>query len=158
MFNPSMNNPHPSVPVATHILRETTSYAEAQAIVDKLSDRGFAVENVRIVGTGLRSVEQVMGRMTNGKAAGAGAASGAWFGLFIGLLFGLFASGVNWWGLILGGLIFGAVWGAIFGYIAHWSTRGKRDFSSIKTFEASNYEVHVNAPFFEEASRVLGPI
>ncbi|PRZ44106.1 hypothetical protein CLV47_101231 [Antricoccus suffuscus] len=158
MFNQSMNNPQPSAPVATHILRETTSYAEAQAIVDKLSDKGFPVENVRIVGTGLRSVEQVMGRMTKGKAAAAGAASGAWFGLFIGLLFGLFASGVNWWGLILGGLIFGAVWGAVFGYMAHWSTRGKRDFASVKTFEAANYEVHVSAPHFEEASRVLGPI
>lgn len=158
MFGQPMNNPNPVPVVATHVLRECSSYDEAQAIVDKLSDKGFPVENVRIVGSDIRSVEQVVGRMTKVKAAGAGAASGAWFGLLIGLFFGLFATGANWFAVIIGGLLIGALWGAIFGYMAHWSTRGKRDFASIKTFEAARYEVQVSAQHFEEASRVLGPI
>lgn len=54
------------------------------------------VEHVRIVGDGVRTVENVTGRMTKGKAALTGAASGAWFGALIGLLFALFAVGPLW--------------------------------------------------------------
>ena len=46
------------------------------APVDRLSDDGFPVEHVRIVGTGLHSVEQVTGRLTKGRAALGGAAAG----------------------------------------------------------------------------------
>ncbi|ETW22139.1 general stress protein [Mycobacterium gastri] len=76
------------------------TYDAAQELVDRMSDGGFPVEHVRIVGDGLRTVEQVTGRMTKGKAALAGAASGAW----IGLLFLLFAVGLLWlwvWVLLL---------------------------------------------------------
>ena len=44
------------------VLESVPDYARAQAIVDQLSDAGFPVEHVRIVGTGLRTVEQVLGR------------------------------------------------------------------------------------------------
>ena len=60
------------------------TYAEAQRAVDSLSDAGFPVEFVEIVGYDLRQVERVTGRLTTATATGAGAASGAWFGLFIG--------------------------------------------------------------------------
>ncbi|MBW3607483.1 MAG: glycine zipper family protein, partial [Actinobacteria bacterium] len=65
-------------------------YAGAQRAVDALSDRGFPVERVAIVGTGLRYVEQVSGRLTTGRAALAGAGQGALVGLFVALLLGLF--------------------------------------------------------------------
>src|ERR1700759_5249108 len=58
-----------------------TTYQEAQAAVDKLSDLKFAVEELDIVGSDLRLVEHVTGRLTLGRATAAGAASGAWFGL-----------------------------------------------------------------------------
>ena len=64
--------------VTSSVLREFDTYAEAQALVDRLSDAGFPVQNVRIVGEGVRIVEQVTGRMTKGKAALLGAAGGAW--------------------------------------------------------------------------------
>ncbi len=53
------------------------TYSEAQRAVDFLSDEHFPVQNVTIVGTGLQMVERVTGRLTYGRAAGAGAASGA---------------------------------------------------------------------------------
>ena len=46
-----------------------TSYEAAARAVDCLSDQGFPVEHVRIVGIGLRYVEQVSGRLTNGRTA-----------------------------------------------------------------------------------------
>src|SRR5687768_11377791 len=83
------------------LLATFTGYPEAQRLVDRMSDDGFPVESVRIVGEGVRTVEQVTGRMTRGRAALAGAASGAWFGVLIGLLFGLFTAGAAWIWLLL---------------------------------------------------------
>lgn len=132
-----------------------TKYEDAQAAVDHLSDEGFPVENVSIVGHDIRTVENVSGRLTNGRAAGRGVASGAWFGLAIGLLFGFFVPGVNWGAVVLAGIVFGAVWGALFGFLGHAATRGKRDFSSVKTMEAGRYEVLVRADVATRAAQVL---
>jgi predicted lipid-binding transport protein (Tim44 family) len=117
------------------------TYEEAQTAVDRLSDEGFPVETLDIVGSGLRLIERVTGRLTKARAAAAGAASGAWFGLFIGLLVGLFTTGPTWLGLILGGLLIGAAWGAVFGFVSHAATRGRRDFSSARTLTATRYDI-----------------
>jgi hypothetical protein len=118
-------------------------YEDAQRAVDHLSDAGFPVQEVEIVGSGLRLVEHVTGRLTSGRAAMAGAGSGAWFGLFVGLLVGLFTTGPAWLGLVLGGAAIGAAWGALFGFFAHWATHGERDFSSARGLAAEYYDVTV---------------
>src|SRR3954464_15875907 len=100
--------PGATVPVATY-----PDYPSAQRAVDYLSDNRFPVERTAIVGTDLRLVENVLGRLTTARAALAGAASGAWFGLFIGLLLGIFSNS-NWFGVIIFGILVGAVWGAVF--------------------------------------------
>ena len=43
------------------------SYEQAQAAVDHLSDQKFPVENVTIIGSDLRQVERVTGRLTWGR-------------------------------------------------------------------------------------------
>ena len=67
-------------------------YEQAQAAVDYLSDEKFPVENVTIIGSDLRMIEKVTGRLTQGRAIAAGAAGGAWWGLFVGLLLGIFCT------------------------------------------------------------------
>src|SRR5829696_8297324 len=92
------------------------SYEQAQAAVDYLSDEKFPVENVTIIGSDLRMVETVTGRLTLGRAIAAGAAAGAWWGLFVGLLLGIFsADGGAWLGSVLSGLVVGVIFGAVFG-------------------------------------------
>ena len=130
------------------------TYPEAQQAVDFLSDSGFPVEHTDVVGSDLRLVEHVTGRLTNARAAMAGAGSGAWFGLLIGLLVGLFTTGPVWLGLILGGLAIGALWGAVFGFVAHSATRGRRDFASVSGIVAGRYELVV-APEHADRARVL---
>lgn len=130
-------------------------YAQAQAAVDRLSDEKFPVENLDIVGSGLRLVERVTGRLTTGRAAMAGAASGAWFGLFIGLLVGLFTRGPTWLGLILGGILIGAAWGAVFGYVGHSATRGRRDFASSQTLTATRYDIIARGGTAAQARSIL---
>lgn len=136
------------------ILKTVASYEQAQELVDRLSDGGFPVEKSRIVGTGIRSVEQITGRLTTGKAAGQGALSGLWFGLMIGLLFLILAPGAGWLTILLMALGFGAVWGAVFGALGHAATRGRRDFSSIQFMEAASYDVLVEASHIALAAQV----
>ena len=50
-------------------LTHVTDYTEAERLVDRLSDAGFPVERVRIVGIDVYSVEQVTGRLTTARAA-----------------------------------------------------------------------------------------
>ncbi|WP_413450048.1 general stress protein [Georgenia phoenicis] len=136
-------------------LSEVPDYAQAQRLVDHLSDSGFPVEHVRIVGTGIRSVEQVTGRQTKARAAGMGAAAGAWWGLLIGLLFSFFVIG-GWLVMILTAVAMGAVGGALVGFVGHWASGGRRDFTSIRGMEATSYEVQVAAPFHGQAVAAAG--
>ncbi len=129
-------------------------YEIAQHAVDRLSDDGFPVENLDIVGSDVRLVERVTGRLTKGRAAMAGAASGAWFGLFIGLLMGIFTTG-SWFGLLLTGLVIGAVWGGAFGFMGHAATRGTRDFASARTLVASRYALVARNGWAESARQAL---
>lgn len=133
-------------------------YEQAQATVDALSDAGFPVESVDIVGSDLRLVERVTGRLTKGRAAMAGAASGAWFGLLVGLLVGLFTTGPRWLGLVLGGVLIGAVWGGVFGFAGHAATGGRRDFASTRTLTATRYDVVVRDGKADQARQMLSSL
>lgn len=132
------------------------TYEQAQAAVDHLADQRFAVENVTIIGTDLRQVERVLGRLTWGRVLTAGAASGAWWGLFVGLLLGMFAvSGSAWIGSILAGLAIGAGFGLIFAAIGYAATQGRRDFTSASQIVAGRYDVLCAPAHAEEARAIL---
>lgn len=135
------------------------TYAEAQRAVDYLSDNKFPVENTTIIGSDLRMIEQITGRLTWGRAAAAGAASGAWFGLFVGLLLGLFAPGTQQiFTLVLMGLLIGAAFGLIFGVIGYSATRGKRDFTSTSRVVASTYDVMCLPSHAQAAQELLAKL
>ncbi len=128
------------------------SYERAQSAVDYLLDEKFPVENVTIIGNDLRMVERVTGRLTWGRAIGAGAAGGAWWGLFVGLLLGIFAVEPGAWiGSILTGLLIGLLFGALFGALGYAATKGRRDFTSASAIVAGRYDVMCNPARAEEA-------
>jgi hypothetical protein len=140
------------------VVRECSSYEEAQRAVDFLSDKEIEVSGIQIVGTGLRLVETVTGRMSYGRAAGAGMVTGAWFGLLIGMLLGLFANpdqDPSWTTLLLLGVLWGAMFGIVYGLIVHAATRGRRDFSSRSKMEASQYEVTCPVPVAGKVRQTL---
>jgi hypothetical protein len=131
-------------------------YNQAQRVVDYLSDNAFEVQNVAIVGTELRSIERVTGRITRGRVAAASALSGAWMGLFIGLAFALFGNG-NRWGFVITTVIFGAIFGLVWSQIGFSAvTRGgARDFSSVSQVVATKYEVLVEHRLAQQARELL---
>ena len=142
-------------PLESPVLREYDTYEEAQRLVDRLSDAGFPVQHVRIVGHDFHSVEQVTGRLTKGRAALLGAGSGAWFGLLIGLLLSLFAVGPGVLVALLGSVLIGGFWGAAFGIAAQWATGGRRDFSSVTAMVAERYTVQVDPAYLDEATKIV---
>jgi hypothetical protein len=132
------------------------TYEQAQAAVDHLSDEKFPVENVTIVGSDLKMIETVTGRLTTGRAVAAGAAGGAWWGLFVGLLLGIFSTdGGDWIGSVLTGLLVGLVFGAAFGGMGYAATRGRRDFTSTSKITAGRYDVMCNPANAEDARAQL---
>ena len=132
-------------------------YAAAQRTVDHLSDAEFPVENCMIVGTDLKQVERVTGRLTYPKVAAAGAISGAWLGLFLGLIFSFFVDqslGAILLSTVLLGVAFSVVW-AVLGYAA---TGGRRDFSSVSSVVATRYEVLVEHKHAARARELLADL
>lgn len=130
-------------------------YKEAQQAVDYLSDNEFPVENVLIVGTELKQLERVTGRMTWGRAVLGGIATGAWFGLLVGLLLGIFAAEGRWLNAVLTGVALGVIWGAILSGVAYAMQRGQRDFSSVKTILPSKFEVLVEHKHLARGQELL---
>lgn len=133
-------------------------YAQAQEAVDHLSDEGFPVESILIVGTDLKQVERVTGRLTTGRVALMGAASGAWLGVFIGLLLGIFAPEGDWVTTVLTGLALGVAFGTIWSLLGYALTRGQRDFRSVSRTEASRYEVLVEHKHLARAQELLAQL
>jgi hypothetical protein len=150
--NPLQGRTSPTPPSTT--IAEFDTYEEAQALVDSLSDAKFPVEHVRIIGTGLSSVEQVLGRMTYGRAALGGALGGAWFGLFVGLLFGLILA--DSWAWAAWAVLMGAAFGIIAGVVQHAMTGGRRDFTSVRTILAARYGVQVTDEHAAAAVQIMG--
>ncbi|HET7306156.1 MAG TPA: general stress protein [Segeticoccus sp.] len=131
-------------------------YDDAQKAVDYLSDNEFPVQNCMIVGTDLRQVERVTGRLTRGRVALGGALSGVWLGLFVGLIFALFSSGKeSWIATVLSTVVFGAVFGLIWALIGYAATQGRRDFTSVSQVVATKYELLVEHRHAQRARELL---
>jgi hypothetical protein len=143
------------VSAAWNTVARFDDYETAQRAVDRLSDEGFPVEQLDIVGSELRLVERVTGRLTRGRAAGAGALSGLWAGLLFGILVVLFTSGHSFIAVAATGAALGVLWGAAFGYVAHASTKGRRDFSSVRQLVATHYDLIARGGTVDRARSTL---
>jgi hypothetical protein len=130
-------------------------YADAQRAVDFLSDHEFPVQNCMIVGTDLKQVERVTGRLTWGNVATGGLLSGVWLGLFVGIVLSLFGDNSSAWAIVLSTVLFGALFGLVWALIGYGATRGRRDFTSVTQVVATRYEVLVEHRLAEQARELL---
>lgn len=143
----------PSLPRG-EVLGSFDDYAEAQAVVDRLAHADFDVSRLAIVGSDLKTVERVTGRVTYPRAAATGAASGAWFGLFLGILLTFFSADAAY-GFVTAALLIGAGLGMIFGIVRHAIGRRGRDFRSIHQVVATSFEVIVPGELLMRARELL---
>jgi hypothetical protein len=137
------------------ILGTYDTYGDAQAIVDRLAKAEFPVKQVSIVGSDLKSVERVTGKLTYGRAAAAGAASGAWIGLFIGLIMFMFSSTPETIVYVGAAAIIGAGFGMLFQIVIYTMGRRRRDFTSIHQVIAGKYEIIVDQSLTARAQELL---
>jgi hypothetical protein len=138
----------------THRLGEFASYRDAEQVVSRLSDVGFPVERVSIVGTELHSGKQAK-RLTVGRAALIGAGLAGWLGLVAGLVVTVMLSGTAWLTLLLGGLLIGAASGAIVGIVAYWATDWRHASAGTTEGPARRYAVDVDRTHAVEAVLAL---
>ena len=132
------------------------NYADAERAVDWLADQGFPVERGAIVGIGLRSVEQVAGRMTAGRAALVGAAAGIVMGALLALLVGILPWDSGSAEISAIALLFGPLFGAVSGALVHEAlSGGRRDFVSATRIEADRYDLQVDEDAADDAKRLL---
>jgi uncharacterized membrane protein len=136
------------------VLGTYETYAEAQAVVDRLAKADFTVADLSIVGNDLKTVERVTRKLSWNRAALEGALSGAWFGLFIGLLLTWFTDPINW-SLFMAALLIGAVAGMFFRLFSYAISRRTRDFDSQTQVLASNYQVLVAGEHLAKAQDAL---
>jgi hypothetical protein len=137
------------------ILGTYDTYGDAQAVVDRLAKAEFPVKQVSIVGSDLKSVERVTGKLTYGRAAAAGAASGAWIGLFLGLIMFMFSSTPNTIVYVGAAAIIGAGFGMFFQIVLYALGRRRRDFTSVHQVIAGKYEIIVDQSLTAQAQELL---
>ena len=132
------------------------SYAEALHAVDSLSDDGFPVQHLTIIGTDLRQVERITGRMSWGRAVASGAGSGLWIGLFFGAMMSLVGSESAGGMSMVTAVLLGVVWGIVFQVGSYALTRGRRDFTSVSQVVASRYSIIASSRAAEAAQALAG--
>lgn len=131
------------------------AYPEAQQAVDFLADREFPVQDVMIVGTDLKQIERVTGRLTTGRVLLGGALSGVWIGVFVGLVFAVFEGGEQFLVRMLSTMIIGAFFGLVWGWLGYKATGGQRDFTSVSQVVATRYEVLTEHRHAQQARQLL---
>ena len=135
------------------------TYLDAQRAVDYLSDQQFPVQNLSIVGSDLRQIERVTGRLTWGRVILGGLLGGAWIGLLISLLLGLFATDAQaWWRLLLFCILWAAAFGIVFAAVGYAFSGGRRDFTSLSAIVASRYEVYCAHQQADRARQLLAQL
>jgi hypothetical protein len=132
-------------------------YATAQKTVDFLADKKFPVEHCMIVGTDLKRIERITGRLTTGRVALGGLLSGIWIGIFVGLIFALFTE-ESFVGILVSCALLGALFGVIWALLGYAMTRGQRDFSSVTQVVATKYEILVEHKVAAQARELIAEL
>lgn len=130
------------------------TYAQAQNVVEALAGQQFEIETTEIIGSDLRMVEQVTGRLNWPRALVGGIASGAWFGLFVGLLIDILTT-VSFGRAMLLGLTWGVIFGGVYAAVGYGMMAGRRDFTSRSAIVPSRFEVLVAAAHSDRAHALL---
>ena len=156
-MTPGMNPASPLKLEFPQSLAVYDDYAGAQKAVDFLSDNKFPVEQCMIVGTDLKRIERITGRLTTGRVAMGGALSGR----LARPVRRADLHAVHRRGRVrhdLSTMLFGALFGLIWALVGYAMTRGQRDFSSVTQVVATRYEVLVEHKVAAQARELLAQL
>ena len=146
----------PSIPRG-EVVAAYETYPEAQTAVDVLARADFPVAQISIVGSDLKTVERVTGKLTWGRVAAAGAASGVWLGIFFGLLIEILSPAAGF-GIVIAAVLLGAGFGMLFGLVSFAITRRTRDYTSLTQVLATSYSIIVDPELANRARNLLAGV
>ena len=134
-----------------------TDYKQAVAYVEKMIENNFPARSVSIVGTDLKTVESIKGKLGYGRVSLSGALTGSWLGMFFGLIFGATGAGTEAVLLtnVTAGVVIGAGIGMLINVIRFSLTKNRRGFISGQMVVAKKYEIVVPAQQLELAKKAV---
>ena len=152
---PSFSPQLPKIPDGT-VVASFSSYEQAREAVDTLARReGFSLQQISIVGSDLKSVERVIGRMSAARAAMSGAVTGTMMGLFVTLMWLLIYPEAGF-SSILGVFLLAIAFGTIWSLLTYALSPRKREFTSMMQLTASRFDLLVPPALAAQAAQVLG--
>ncbi|MCT2087120.1 hypothetical protein M3D75_13440 [Microbacterium enclense] len=132
------------------------TYEKAQKAVSSLIAGEVPARDIAIVGSGLRSIERITGRLGYATAARSGALNGLMLGLLFAFIFVLGTPTVQI-SAFIGVLLVGMALGMLLSLGTYSIVRRRRDFASVMQVTADHYDVCVAAPSLAKARGLLGP-
>lgn len=146
----------PSVMPQGEVIGQFKNYRDAVNQVELLVENGFPARSISIIGSDLKTVETLKGKLGNGRVALSGAVTGSWIGLFFGLLIGVTSTTEE---VVLSnisaGIVIGAGVGMLLNVIRFSVTKNKRTFISAQAVIAKSYEVIVPLEQLADAKKAL---
>ena len=133
------------------MIADFTQYDEAVAYVEKLVVNNFPAGFIAIVGTDLRTVERVRGKLSYARVALNGAITGSWMGLIFSFLFGTAENTAGIGSPMAANIFIGAGLGMLFNIVRFAMSRKKRQFVSQSSVVALKYQVQVPASLVGQA-------
>jgi len=130
-------------------------YEPAQKAVSTLISAEIAARDIAIVGSGLRSIERVTGKLGYATAARSGAINGVLIGLFFAAILVLGSPAVPIQAFV-GVLFVGIAVGMLLSLITYSFVRRRRDYASVVQVTADHYEVTVASRSIHRAREILG--
>jgi hypothetical protein len=130
-------------------------YEGAQKAVSTLIASGIPAREIAIVGSGLRSIERVTGRLGYATAARQGAMNGLLLGLIISAFFvlGTASPPIS---AFVGVMFIGIALGMLLSIVGYALMRRRRDYASVTQVLADHYDVTVLATSIHRARQILG--
>ena len=151
-------NQAPAIPQG-EVVANFKQYTDAIAYVDNLIKHNFPAGSVAIVGSDLRTVERIRGKINYNRLALGGAVTGSWVGLAFGLIFGAGVEPVDpneftFSESMLSSVVIGAGLGMLFNVVRYALSRNKKTFVSQSAVVAAKYQVQVPASLADQARAV----
>jgi hypothetical protein len=146
----------PSTLPEGEVVGQFKNYQEAVKAVEQLVENGFPARLISIIGSELKTVENLRGKLGYGRVALSGAVTGSWIGLFFGLLFG--ATSTTEQVVITNlsaGIVIGAGIGMLLNVIRFSLTKNKRSFISAQAVVAKKYDVIVPTGQLADAKKAI---
>lgn len=131
------------------------NYAAAVDCVDQLIRHDFPAPMVAIVGSDLKSVERVRGKLSYGTLAFRGLITGSWLGLLFSLFIPVSASGSSVGVTTGAAIVIGAGVGMLLNILRFSLSRSRHEFSSTSAVIAGTYDVVVPHPMSQQAKDAI---